>query len=142
MSLFYSSILVAVCSTILYHITIKFTPADANPALSLIVTYSTAIILCVILLFFIPLKSNLAEGLKQLNWASIGLAFALVGLEMGFILVYRAGWNISIAAIVVNVAVTVLLVPLGILLFSEKLSMMNYVGLLMCIAGLVMVNVK
>ncbi len=142
MSLFYSSILIAICSTMLYHITIKFTPADANPALSLIVTYLTAIVLCVILLFFMPLKSSITEGLKQLNWASVGLAFALVGLEVGFILVYRAGWNISMAAIVVNAVVTVLLVPVGIMLFSEKLSAMNYVGILVCIAGLVMVNAK
>jgi len=96
----------------------------------------------VVLLLFVPLKSSLANGLGQLNWASIGLAFAIVGLEVGFILVYRAGWNISIAAIVVNVAVTVLLVPVGILLFSEKLSAMNYVGIVVCIAGLVMANVK
>ncbi len=142
MSIFYSSIVVAVFSTMLYHITIKFTPADANPALSLIVTYLTAILLCLILLFFMPLKTSVSEGLKQLNWASIGLAFALVGLEVGFILVYRAGWNISIAAIVVNAVVTVLLVPVGILLFSEKLSPMNYAGIAVCIAGLVMVNVK
>ncbi len=142
MSLFYSSILIAVFSTMLYHITIKFTPVDANPALSLIVTYLTAIVLCVVLLFFIPLKTGVIEGLKQLNWASVGLAFALVGLEVGFILVYRAGWNISIAAIVVNAAVTVLLVPVGIMLFSEKLSAMNYAGIVVCIAGLVMVNFK
>jgi len=142
MSLFHSSILVAIFSTMLYHVTIKFTPADANPALSLIVTYLVAALLCVVLLLFVPLKSSLANGLGQLNWASIGLAFAIVGLEVGFILVYRAGWNISIAAIVVNVAVTVLLVPVGILLFSEKLSAMNYVGIVVCIAGLVMANVK
>ena len=142
MSLFYSSILVAIFSSMLYHITIKFTPADANPALSLIVTYLVAALLCVIFLLFSPLKSGIANGLKQLNWASIGLAFALVGLEVGFILVYRAGWNISMAAIVVNVAVTVLLVPVGILMLSEKLSTMNYVGIGVCIAGLVLVNVK
>ena len=95
-----------------------------------------------VLLFFIPLKTGVIEGLKQLNWASVGLAFALVGLEVGFILVYRAGWNISIAAIVVNAAVTVLLVPVGIMLFSEKLSAMKYAGIVVCIAGLVMVNFK
>lgn len=142
MSLFYSSVLIAVISTMLYHITIKFTPAGANPALSLLVTYLTAALLCVILLFFMPLKSGFIQGLKQLNWASVGLAFALVGLEVGFILVYRAGWNISVAAIVVNVGVAVLLVPLGLLLFREKLSPVNLIGILISIAGLVMVNFK
>lgn len=142
MSLFYSSILVAVISTVLYHVTIKFTPTGANPALSLLVTYLTAALLCVVLLLFIPLRTSLVAGLKQLNWASIGLAFALVGLEVGFILVYRAGWNISVAAIVVNVGVAVLLVPVGLLLFGEKLSLTNIIGILVSIAGLVMINVK
>jgi len=142
MSLFYSSILVAVISTVMYHLTIKFTPQNANPALSLLITYLVAASLCVVLLFFIPLKSSLAEGLKQLNWASVGLAFALVGLEVGFILVYRAGWNISVAAIVVNVAVTVLRIPVGVMLFAEKLSAVNLIGIFVSIIGLVMVNIK
>jgi drug/metabolite transporter (DMT)-like permease len=142
MSLFYSSILIAVISTVMYHVTIKFIPQNANPALSLLVTYLVAALLCVVLLFFMPLKSNLGEGLKQLNWASVGLVFALVGLEIGFILVYRAGWNISVAAIAVNVAVTILLVPVGILLFVEKLSAVNLIGIFVSIIGLIMVNVK
>ena len=44
------------------------------------------------------------------------------------------------AAIVVNVAGTLLLVPVGVLFFKEKLSLVNLLGILVCIAGLVMVN--
>ena len=142
MSIFYSSILITVFSTLLYHLAIKFTPVDANPALSLIVTYLTAALLCVILFQFMPLKIGILNGLNQLNWTSIGLAFALVGIEVGFILAYRAGWKISMSALLVNVAVTVLLVPVGILLLREKLSATNFAGIVVCIVGLVMVNAK
>lgn len=125
----------------LYHVILKFTPANVNPALSLAVTYTIAVVLCLALLFFFPLKEDIASALKQLNWASFALAFALVGLEVGFLLAYRTGWNISTAALVVNVLVTVLLVPIGVLLFRERLSLVNVGGILFCAVGLVMVNI-
>jgi multidrug transporter EmrE-like cation transporter len=142
MFLFYLSIGLAITSTLLYHIMQKLTPVDVNPALALIVTYITSLALCVLLFPLFPLQTSLKAALGQLNWASFGLAFAIVGLEVGFLLAYRAGWNISIAAIFVNVAGTLLLVPVGLLFFKEKLSLVNLLGILVCILGLIMVNWK
>lgn len=142
MFLFYFSAGLAVFSTLLYHITQKLTPGNANPALALIVTYITSLALCVLLLVFTPPPTGLKAALGQLNWASFGLAFALVGLEVGFLLAYRAGWNISLVALVVNVSGTLLLIPIGLAFFKEKLSPLNLLGILVCILGLVMVNWK
>jgi multidrug transporter EmrE-like cation transporter len=111
-----------------------------NPAVSLGISYLVSVALCVALLLFFPLGQTVAKEVKKLNWASYALAFALVGLEVGFLLAYRAGWNVSTAAIIVNVAATVLLVPVGILLFKERLSPVNILGIVVCVAGLVMVN--
>jgi uncharacterized membrane protein len=126
----------------LYHVFIKMTPQGAHPALSLVVTYGVAAALCAGLLLFLPLKVPLTDSLKQLNWASYALALAIVGLEMAYILAYRAGWRISIAAVFVNTTVTLLLIPIGLLAFREKLSLMNVVGIFVAVAGLVMMNVK
>ena len=142
MFLFYFSVGLAIFSTLLYHLTQKLTPANANPALALIITYATSLALCVMLLTFFPIRNGLRLALGQLNWASFALAFAIVGLEVGFLLAYRSGWNISIAAIFVNVAGTLLLVPVGLLFFKEKLSPINLLGVLVCILGLIMVNWK
>jgi multidrug transporter EmrE-like cation transporter len=142
MALFYLSIGLAIFSTLLYHITQKLTPANANPALALIVTYTVSLVLCVLLLPLFPLAKDVRAALGQLNWASYGLAFALVGLEVSFLLAYRSGWNISIAAIFVNVAGTLLLVPIGLLFFKKQLSLVNLLGVLVCILGLVMINWK
>jgi len=140
MFLFYFSIGLAIFSTVLYHLTQKMTPTSANPALALTVTYLTSLALCLVFLAFTPPPDGLKAAFGQLNWASYALALALVGLEVGFLLAYRVGWNISVAAIVVNVAGTLLLVPVGVLFFKEKLSPVNLLGILVCIAGLVMVN--
>ena len=79
---------------------------------------------------------------KQLNWASIGLAIAVVGIEFGFLLVYRSGWNLGIAAVLVNVVASLLLVPVAIFVFKDKISLINVTGILVCLAGLVMLNWK
>jgi uncharacterized membrane protein len=140
--LYTATIVLAILSSMLYHVFIKMTPQGAHPAVSLIVTYAVAAVLCGGLLLFLPLKMALADAFKQLNWASYALALAIVGLEMAYILAYRAGWRISIAAVLVNTTVTVLLIPIGLLAFKEKLSPVNVAGILVAIAGLVMMNVK
>jgi uncharacterized membrane protein len=140
--LYYGAITVAILSSMLYHVFIKLTPQGAHPALSLVVTYSVAAALCGGMLLVQPPKTSWADAFKQLNWATYALALAIVGLEFAYILAYRAGWRISIAAVLVNTTVTMLLIPIGLLAFQEKLSPLNAAGILVAIAGLVMMNVK
>jgi drug/metabolite transporter (DMT)-like permease len=142
MFLFYFSITLAIASSALYHFSQKGTPANVNPAVSILVTYAVAFCLTLGVLFFIPAKDGLAAELRKLNWASYLLAFSIVGLEVGFLLVYRSGWNIGIAAVLVNVVASLILVPVAILVFREKLSAVNILGILVCLAGLVMLNWK
>lgn len=136
------AILLAVLSNVFYHIFQKMTPEDVNPMLSLAVTYGLAMIVCLLLLPLFPLTNNLRDSLRQLNWASFALAFAILGLEMGFLLAYRAGWNISAAPLVSNVTMALILIPIGILFFKEKLSPVNSIGILICIVGLFLINWK
>lgn len=57
-------------------------------------------------------------------------------------LAYRMGWRIGLAAITTNVAVTCLLIPIGLLLFKEQLSPRNIIGLIFCMLGLALVAQK
>ncbi|MDL1941384.1 hypothetical protein FBQ99_03450 [Chloroflexi bacterium CFX2] len=142
MFLFYFSITLAICSSALYHFVAKSTPSNANFAVSLLVTYAVAFLVTLIGFFFFPVTNGIAAELKQLNWASIALAVAIVGIEFGFLLTYRAGWNLGIAAVLVNVVASLILVPVAIFLFKDKLSWVNIAGILVCLAGLVMLNWK
>ena len=140
--LYYVAIGLAILSSMLYHVFIKLTPQGAHPAISLIVTYGVAALMCGGVLLFAPLKTSVVEAFKQLNWATLALALAIVGLEMAYILAYRAGWRLSVAAVFVNTTVTILLIPIGLLVFHEILSPLNAAGVPVAIAGLVMMNVK
>jgi drug/metabolite transporter (DMT)-like permease len=140
--MFISAIAITILSNVFYHIVQKVTPQQVNPVLSLAVSYLAAAVICIALLPLFPLKQGLRDSLGQLNWATLGLALAIVGLEIGYLLAYRSGWDISIAGLVSNIVVALVLLPVGLQFFKEKLTPLNLVGVLVCLAGLVMVNWK
>ena len=141
MFLFYFSITLAICSSALYHFVARSTPINVNFSVSLLLTYAVAFGIVLLTLFF-SMPNGLAFELKKLNWASIGLAIAIVGIEFGFLLSYRAGWHLGIAAVLTNVVASLILVPVAIFVFKDKLNWVNIVGILVCLVGLVMLNWK
>jgi multidrug transporter EmrE-like cation transporter len=142
MFLFYFSIMLAICSSTLYHFVAKSTPANVNFTVSLLVTYAVAFGVTLLTFFFFPAQNGIVTELKHLNWASIGLAVAIVGIEFGFLLTYRAGWHLGIAAVLVNVVASLILVPVAIYIFKDEVSWVNIIGIFVCLAGLVMLNWK
>lgn len=142
MFLFYFSISLAIASSALYHFVAKSTPSNVNFTVSLLVTYAVAFVVTLLGFFFFPATRGITAEIKQLNWASIGLAIAVVGIEFGFLLTYRSGWNLGIAAVLVNVVASLILVPVAIFVFKDQISWVNILGILVCLAGLVMLNWK
>lgn len=142
MFLFYFSITLAIASSALYHFVAKSTPSNVNFTVSLLVTYTVAFAVTLLGFFFFPAKNGVMAEIKLLNWASILLAIAVVGIEFGFLLTYRSGWNLGIAAVLVNVVASLILVPVAIFVFKDKISWVNIAGILVCLAGLVMLNWK
>ncbi|MBI3157995.1 MAG: EamA family transporter [Chloroflexi bacterium] len=140
--MFYTAIALTVVSNVIYHIFQKLTPGQVNPMLALTVAYLVAAVISLLLLPFFPLQTGLLAELRQVNWASVGLGASIVGLELGFLLAYRLGWNISLAALISNVAVALLLIPVGLLLFKEHITPLNATGLVVCLIGLLLVNWK
>src|SRR6266542_2401493 len=142
MFLFYFSITLAILSSALYHFTAKSTPSNVNFTVSLLVTYTVAFVVTLLTFVFFPVQNGVIAKINQLNWASIGLAIAIVGIEFGFLLTYRSGWNLGIAAVLTNVVASMILVPVAIFIFKDKISWVNMLGILVCLVGLVMLNWK
>lgn len=142
MFLFYFSITLAIFSSALYHFVAKSTPANVNFPVSLMMTYAAALVVTWITALLFPADNRFAAELKNLNWASFLLGVAIVGIEFGFLLTYRAGWNLGIAAVLTNVIASLILVPVAIFVFKDKLSWINILGIFVCLAGLVMLNWK
>ena len=72
------------------------------------------------------------------NWTGAVLGLTIVGLEFGYITAYRAGWNISVGSLVANILLAV--IPVGLLLYKESITLNQCIGILLCIAGLVFIN--
>jgi len=140
MTLFLTASL-AVLATILYHLFQRLTPTEVNPALALIVTYSSAIVATLFLFAFYPMRT-LPDAFAKLNWASVTLGAAVLGIELGVLLAYRAGWQISLLALVINGFSALCLALIGMIFFKEKLSLFNIIGIVLCLAGLIMINWK
>ena len=129
---------IVVLSTVLYHAAQKSIPAAAPPVASLLVSYGVALLGTLALLPFFPLRAPVGRSFRQLNWASAAIGVTIVGVELGFLLAYRAGWRVSVGAAVSNAAVAALLIPVGLIAFGERLSGVNVLGLLLCVAGLIL----
>ncbi len=142
MFLYIFSIFLVVASNTMYHICQKSTPERANPFVALLVTYATATAITAVTLFFYKPENGLIESIKQLNWTSIVLGISIVGLELGYLLAYRAGWNISVGSLVANILLALILIPIGIMLYHEKFELTKVIGSVFCIVGLILINRK
>ena len=132
-----------VLSNIFYHITTKTTPHEANAFLSLTVTYLVGGILSFLAYFITAGKgSTLRQELMNLNWSSFVLGIAIIGLEAGFIFAYRAGWKVNTAQLVASSILAIALIFVGFFLFKESMTLRHFIGILVCIAGLVIINLK
>jgi len=100
----------------------------------------TAAVLTFIASHFYKTGEGFFQSFKGLNWTSIVLAIAIVGLELGYMLVYRAGWNISVGSLVANIIVALLLVPIGIMFYKEGFGLSKVLGSILCIIGLILIN--
>lgn len=140
--MFYGAIALTVLSNVLYHLFQKLIPAGVNPLLALTATYLVAATVTLLLLPFFPLAGGLGAEVRKIGWPSVALGAVIVGLELGFLLAYRAGWNLSLASLVSNTTVALLLIPVGLLLFKEELKPIHLVGLVLALLGLVLVNLK
>lgn len=133
-------ILLVVGSNVFYHICTKSTPENAQPFAALTVTYFVSMISALLLYFFTSETKNLIADYKNLNWTSFVLGITIVGLEVGFIQMYRVGWNISIGSLVANIILAVVLIIVGLLIYKDNISINQVIGIVLCISGLVFIN--
>ena len=130
----------AIACTVGYHLVLKLTPAGVNPLLSLLVTYMLVTVLFGAILLVSPGGFEWKQELRQLNWTALALAVVIVGLDLGFLFLYRSGYEVSLGALVTQSAAASLLLAIGVLVFKEKLSVANAAGLVLCFVGLWLVN--
>ena len=129
-----------VLSNVLYQICAKSIPGTIHPLASLTVTYAVGAISSAALYCVLNKDGNLLREYSHLNWSPFILGVVIVGLEVGFIYAYKAGWQVSTASIVQSSFLAVALLIVGFLLYHEALNVSKVVGVLICMVGLYYIN--
>ncbi len=135
-------IALVVLSNVVYQICAKSMPDGLNPFAALTITYLVGALASAVLFFVLGKQPNPLKELSNLNWTPFVLGLVIVGLEVGFIYAYKAGWEVSTASLVQGVALAVILVFVGFLLYKEGLSWNKLVGIGICLVGLFFINYK
>jgi multidrug transporter EmrE-like cation transporter len=130
----------AIAATVAYHVVMKLTPAGVNPYLSLAATYAMTALGFAAAYALVPGTATLRDAFGQLNWTTLVLGVVIVFLDLGFLMLYRGGFDVSLGQIITQSAAALLLVLLGVAFFAEKLSLANIGGILLCVAGLWLIN--
>jgi drug/metabolite transporter (DMT)-like permease len=141
-SMFYISAVVAILGGLGYQIFVKRVPVTLNPLVNVIAVYLAVIVLCFALLPLFPLEGGLRKHLSQLSWLQLALAVSVTMIELGFLLMYRYGWNLSTGNLITSVFINVALVVIGIALLSEKLSALNLLGVVLSIVGVALISYR
>jgi multidrug transporter EmrE-like cation transporter len=131
---------IAIAATVAYHLVLKVTPAGVNPYLSLAVTYAVVTVAFSAVYLLAPGATPWRAAFSELNWTALGLGIAVVFLDLGFFMLYRGGFDVSLGQLITQSAGALLLLLIGVAFFAEKLSLVNVAGILLCIAGLWMVS--
>ena len=135
-------IALVVLSNTLYQVCAKSVPEGMNPLASLTVTYLVGAGVSCALYYILNRNADLFREIRLTNWAPVVLGVVIVGLEVGFIYAFRAGWQISMAQIVSSAVLAVILIFVGYLLYHEAITWNKIVGIIVCLAGLVLINYR
>ena len=132
-----------IASNLLYQSCAKCSSRTAHPFVILTVVYLIAPA-GPLALFLLPARDadSLAHQLRELNWANYLLGLAIIGLEGGFLYLYRTGWNVSVGPICSYTGVALGLLVLGALCFGEHITLRQVAGTLLALGGIALISWK
>jgi drug/metabolite transporter (DMT)-like permease len=123
---------------VLYHVCQKATPAGLDPFLALGISFGLASLTCVGL--FVGKHGLATPELHRVNWTSIALGVALVLIESGYLIGYRAGLKLNVASFACNNMIALVLLAVGTFFYGESFSFRTGTGMVLCVAGLLLLR--
>ena len=132
-------LLIVVGANTIYNISTKSTPSDVNAFASLATSYFIAMLGSVVMFFITSDSKNLLVEVSKTNWSALALGIAIVGLEFGYICIYRAGWKIGVASLVANISLACVLLLIGLFVYKEVITLKQLIGMGICAIGLMLI---
>jgi drug/metabolite transporter (DMT)-like permease len=133
---FLAPFLLAVAGLATYHIAQKSIPDTAHPLALLAVAYAIAAIACVALMPLFTPGQTLREAFGSVPWLVVFITLGMLGLEIGYLLAYRAGGPLAFTSVAAGTLAALVLVPVGMVFFRETVTLARGAGIVLCLAGL------
>ena len=140
--MYFTSLIITIISAMMYHVFLKKISPDVNPFISLIVTYLGAIIISIVLYFIFPGSKNGLPVFNNLNCYSYLLGIPIVGVEVGYLLIYRTGWPLAIASPLITTITSAFLLLISIFIFKDDISTYKILGICFCVIGVVFISIS
>jgi len=132
-----------VIGVIVYHLSQKAIPKDANPFVTLAAAYLLALCISIIGIVVTGEIRDGKEILRNQDWRPIlFLGLTAVAIELGYLYAYRTGWKISTTGITIGAFTTSVLAIIGVLWYKEELTLIQVSGIGLCTIGIALVNFK
>ena len=130
------SAILLIVSNVVYHVSQKSIPNEVNPVVSIIFTFSIALIISLLLLPIFIDAHDIPRNIRNINRAYLFSGISIVGIVIGHVLYYRSGWSLSTGTLFSYVSICILLIPIGLLVFRERITFYNIAGIIISLVGL------
>lgn len=129
----YLPLILIVLSGAAYHTFQKLVGREQNPWVVLAAVYFTAFLCSLVPLIWARTPVTIPSVP-----ATLGLALACVGIELGFMLAYRGGWKMSALSTHTSVCAFIVTASLGLFFFGERIEIRTLLGLALAVFGLIL----
>ena len=134
-------ILIIVLSNTVYNICAKSTPSGINSFATLTITYLVAAAVSFTVFLISTKGQNILTEFSKANWSSFVLGIVIIGLELGYILAYRNGWQMNTVSVTANIALAVILILVAFIFYKETITLKQIAGIALCAGGLILISV-
>ena len=124
-----------VASLVGYQLAQRTMPTGTNPFAVIAIAYVLGIIACAFLAPGVGKPIGPADVALLRHWPIWVLAGSVVGIEVGYLLAYRAGWPLATTTGITYTTTMVLLAVIGATCFSEGISPRRAAGVVLAIGG-------
>ena len=132
------SIGIVIISNVFYSLFQSLIPVGVNPIIALTCIYLGGLVFAIPL--YLKNKNKYKKANKGLWKRAIIFALINITLDLGFFLAFKSGWSIGYFNIVTNICILILIMLIGVIFYKEKITLVNFVGIIIGLVGLSILN--
>lgn len=127
-----------VLADVIYQVCAKKISSGTDPLAALGVTYLVSAVVCAGLYYGMGGMDLLAD-MSHAGLAAAGIGFAVTGLEVGCVCMYKEGWAMNVGFILYTAMIVVALLAVGAVFYNEAVSFTAMAGIILTSSGMYMI---